>query len=250
MPARTVRYPEIADDLRVKILDGTYPPGTYLPSAKELMVRYVIGSRTTLDNVYKTLTAEGLIRRVPRYGMLVLDPTPPVVDLILYNPHGHGPLPWSECCKIAGVEGRMVTNGITSKGADEEVAALLGIDAHTAVVVRGRTATIGDTPVRLDEAIYPRDLVEGTPIATDHKVPGGIYATLAQAGHAPAAVARRTVGARLSTDDEAKRLKLAAGAYVLTADQVIADERGRAVELLRIVANPNRVRFVEQELAL
>lgn len=250
MAARTVRYPEIVNDLRAKILNGTYPPGTYLPSAKELMSRYVLGSPTTLDRVYKILLAEGLVRRVPRYGMLVLDPTPQLVDLILHNPHGHGPLPWSECCKAAGLDGTMVTNTVTSAGAEPDVAALLGIDPGAEVVIRERTGLAGDAPVRLDEAIYPRGLVEGTPIAAERKVPGGIYATLAAAGHAPAAVARRTVGARLATDDEAKQLKLPAGAWVLTADQVITDERGRAIELLRIVANPARVRFVDEALSL
>jgi hypothetical protein len=62
-----------------------------------------------------------------------------------------------------------------------------------------------------NEAIYPRDLAEGTPIVTDRQVPGGICATPAQASHAPAAVARRTLGARLATDDEMKKLKLAKG---------------------------------------
>jgi hypothetical protein len=43
---------------------------------------------------------------------------------------------------------------------------------------------------------------------------------------------------------------LAKGAWVLTADQVIADSRGRAVELLRIVANPARVRVTEEHVPL
>jgi hypothetical protein len=39
---------------------------------------------------------------------------------------------------------------------------------------------------------------------------------------------------------------------VLAADRVIADERGRVVGLLRIVANPNptRVRFAEEAMTL
>ncbi|MEW1838549.1 GntR family transcriptional regulator [Nonomuraea angiospora] len=243
-------YQQAANDLRDKILNGTYPPGSVLPSSRELRERYLIGSDTTLNQVYRILKGEGLIRRNAAVGMIVQDPQPKVVDLILHNPHGHGPLPWSECCKLAGVEGRMVTNGITSKGAEPEEATLLGIDADAAVVVRGRTGFIEDAPVRLDEAIYPRDLVEGTPIATERKVPGGIYATLAQAGHAPVAVTRRTIRARLATDDEATRLKLAKGSWVLAADQVITAGHGRAVELLRIVANPNRVQFTEEDISL
>lgn len=249
MPARTIRYREVADDLRAEIHSGTYPPGTYLPSAKKLMERYALAP-TTLDRVYKILAAEGLVHRVPRYGMLVQDSRPPIVDLILHNPTGHGPLPWADCCKQAGLDGRMVTDGVHQVPAGADVAALLGLDTGAAVVRRDRHATIGEEIVRLDEAYYPAELVAGTSIASERKVLGGIYATLSQAGHTPAAVARRTVGARLATDDEAKRLKLAAGSWVLVADQVIADERGRAIEMLRIIANPNRVRFAEEQSPL
>lgn len=248
-PDRTT-YQDVAADIRSKILQGVYPPGTYLPNADELMARHLLGSSNTLSRAYKILREEGLIRRIPRYGMLVQDPNPAIVDLVLHNPTGHGPLPWSRCCELAEVGGEMATNGVTSEGAEEDLAALLGIDTGAAIVVRHRTATIDGHPVRLDEAIYPRDLIEGTPIATEHQVPGGIYTTLAQAGHAPAEVARRTVGARIATGDEVKRLKLAAGAFVLTADLVIADGRGRTVEVLRIVSNPVRVRFVDERMPL
>ncbi|WP_188186832.1 GntR family transcriptional regulator [Nonomuraea sp. SYSU D8015] len=244
-------YVQAANDLRAKIKNGVYPPGSVLPSSPELRQRYLIGSDGTLNQVYKILKAEGLIRRNAAVGMIVQDPNPPIMDLILHNPHGHGPLPWSECCKLAGLDGRMVTDAVRDpEPADADVAELLGLDDAAHVVQRDRHATIGEQTVRLDEAYYPAELVERTPIATERKVPGGIYATLAAAGHAPAVVARRTVGARLASEEEAKRLKLAAGAYVLTADQVIADGRGRAIELLRIVANPARVQFSEKNMSM
>ncbi|WP_237101473.1 GntR family transcriptional regulator [Nonomuraea sp. MG754425] len=247
MPAADTTYRDVADDLRRKIIEGAYSPGSYLPNANKLMARHGI-STNTLSRAYKLLVADGLIRRVPRYGMLVLDPNPKIVDLVLHNPLGHGPLPWSECCTAAGLDGRMVTTSVTPGRADQEVADLLGIATGTETVIRARSAFVGDVPVRLDEAIYPHELVKGTPIEREQKVPGGIYATLTQAGHSPAAVTRRTVRARLAADDEAARLKLAKGSWVLTAGQVIADERGRAAELLRIVANPNRVQFAEEQL--
>ncbi|MEV4078933.1 GntR family transcriptional regulator [Nonomuraea fuscirosea] len=244
------RYQQVANDLREKILNGSYPPGQRLPHSRDLMMTYGLGSDNVLLQAYKILKAEGLIRRNAAVGMIVQDPHPVVVDLILHNPTGHGPLAWPECCKVAGLDGRMVTDAVAPGIADQEVATLLGIEPGADIVARARTAFAGDVPVRLDEAIYPRQVVEGTPIATERKVPGGIYAALANAGHIPAAVARRTVGARAATDDEVKRLKLAAGSWVLAADQLIADERGRVVELLRIVANPTRVRFVEENMSL
>ncbi|MEV0614790.1 GntR family transcriptional regulator [Nonomuraea sp. NPDC050404] len=244
------RYEQVANDLREKILNGSYPAGQPLPHSRDLMMTYGLGSDNILREAYKILKAEGRIRRNAAVGMIVQDPRPVVVDLILHNRTGHGPLPWSECCKLAGLDGRMVTNAVAPGHADQEVAALLGIEPGADIVTRARTAFAGDVPVRLDEAVYPRPVVEGTPIAIDRKVPGGIYATLAHTGHAPAMVVRRTVRARLATGEETSRLKLAKGAWVLAADQVIADERGLAVELLRVVANPARVRFVEEMMTL
>ncbi|SEU46671.1 GntR family transcriptional regulator [Nonomuraea wenchangensis] len=244
------RYQQVADDLRAKIVSGIYPVGQPLPHTRDLIRKYGLGSDNVLLKAYKILKEEGLIRRNAAVGMIVQDPNPPVVDLTLHNPLGHGPLPWAECCKLAGLEGRTVTTSVTSRAAAQDEAALLGVAPGAAVVIRARTAHAGDVPVRLDEAIYPAELVEGTPIAAKQQVPGGIYGTLAQAGHAPAAVVRRAIGARPATGDEAKGLGLAAGAWVLAADQVIADGRGRAVELLRIIANPARVRFLEQALSL
>ncbi|MGR6921120.1 GntR family transcriptional regulator [[Actinomadura] parvosata] len=242
------RYQEIADDLRTKIREGIYPAGQPLPHSHDLMRIYGLGSDNVLSRAYRLLKDEGLIRRNAAVGMIVQDPI--VVDLVLHNPTGHGPLPWPECCKLAGLDGRMVTDAVIPGHADHDVATLLGIELGADIVTRARTAFAGDVPVRLDEAIYPRQVVEGTPIAAERKVPGGIYATLAHAGHAPAVVARRTVRARLATADETTRLKLAKGSWALAADQVIADERGQTIELLRVAVNPARVRFTEEQVAL
>lgn len=251
MAVRTrTRYKEVADDLREKIVNGTYPAGQPLPHTRGLMRAYGLGSESALAKAYAILKSEGLIRRNAAVGMIVQDPHPPLVELVLHNPLGHGPLPWAEYCKQAGLEGRIVTTSVTRRAADQDEAALLGITPGDEVVVRSRIAYAGDAPARLDEAIYAAVLVEGTPIAADTQVPGGIYAALAKCGHAPAEVVRRAIGARPATGDEAGQLRLVSGAWVLAADQVIADERGRAVELLRIIANPARVHFVDQQMPL
>ncbi|MEU6788823.1 hypothetical protein ABZ912_57395 [Nonomuraea angiospora] len=53
------------------------------------------------------------------------------------------------------------------------------------------------------------------------------------------------IAVRQAIDVEAKVLKLVRRALVLTYDQVTADRQGCLVELLRFVANPTRIRFVE-----
>jgi GntR family transcriptional regulator len=251
MPAP--RYQEVADDLRIKIRNGTYKVGEPLPHARDLMTKYGLGSQSVLNKVYAILKAEQLIRRNAAVGMIVQDPRPIMVDLILHGQHGHGPLPWAQCCERAGVEGQMITDEVRQEPITEvsaDVAELLDLSNGDKLVIRARHATIGDTAVRLDEAIYPLPFVHGTPITEPGQVKGGVYNTLAGAGMEPATITRRVISTRPAIDDEAKAMKLAPRAYVLTYDQVIADQRGRLVELLRFVANPARVRFVDEQVQL
>lgn len=188
---------------------------------------------------------EGLIRRTAAVGMIVQDPNPPMVDLILHNPHGHGPLPWVTCCELAGVEGRMVTGDVTTGPTAPDVAQLLGLGQDAEVVTRERHATIGDQIVRLDKAFYPVAVVQGTPIARRGQVAGGIYNALTDAGRPPVAITQRIIGARPAADAEAKalwvtpRTKVIPRTTVLTYDQVITDKDGQPIELLRFVANPS-----------
>jgi GntR family transcriptional regulator len=243
-----VRHEEVSDDLRAKILNGTYPPGRPLPHSGLLGVEYNASS-STISHALSTLKAEQLVIRHAAEGMIV-QPPPTVVDLVLHGPHGHGPLPWAKCCERSGTEGAMITGKVTTEKADLDTAGLLGLDTDDEVVKRHRRATIGDTVVRLDEAVYPHQLVKDTPIAKRGQVPHGIYRALTEAGLEPHVIVRRVIANRQATDSEAKVLKLVRRALVLTYEQVIADRDGTRVELLRFVANPARIRFVDEQFSL
>ncbi|WP_336214872.1 GntR family transcriptional regulator [Nonomuraea sp. LPB2021202275-12-8] len=243
-----VRHQEVSDDLRAKILNGTYPPGRPLPHSQLLTIEYD-ASNSTISQALATLKGEQLVIRHAAEGMIV-QPPPTVVDLVLHGPHGHGPLPWAKCCDRSGTEGAMITGKVATSEATPEIAELLGLNTGDAVITRSRRATIGDTVVRLDEAIYPQQLVTGTPLAKRGQVPGGVYRALADAGLEPHSVVRRVIANRQATDTEAKALKLVRRAPVLTYDQLIADRQGRLIELLRFVANPTRIRFVDEQISL
>src|SRR5580704_6829551 len=55
-----VAYRRVADDIRGAITDGTYPPGSQLPSESELMARYGV-SRGTIRQMYAQLEREGVV---------------------------------------------------------------------------------------------------------------------------------------------------------------------------------------------
>lgn len=65
-------HDQLAKVIGADILAGVYPPGGKLPSEQEIIERYGI-SRTVLREVFKTLTAKGLIVSRTRVGTMVRD---------------------------------------------------------------------------------------------------------------------------------------------------------------------------------
>lgn len=70
------KYRQIADDLRARIRGGEYQPGGRLPSKAKTMERYSV-SLGTLNDAYRILRSEGLIRTEQGSATFVCDPLPP-----------------------------------------------------------------------------------------------------------------------------------------------------------------------------
>jgi DNA-binding GntR family transcriptional regulator len=64
-------YRQVADDLRGKIADGTYPPGAQLPSTSQLMESYGV-SITVVRAAISELRTEGLTIGQPGKGVYVV----------------------------------------------------------------------------------------------------------------------------------------------------------------------------------
>jgi DNA-binding FadR family transcriptional regulator len=65
-------HDQVARALGHEILSGVFPAGTKLPSEEEMLARFGI-SRTVLREVFKTLSAKGMIVSKTRVGTTVLD---------------------------------------------------------------------------------------------------------------------------------------------------------------------------------
>lgn len=77
MPAKkATSYHEVATDLRSKIRGGEYPPGSRLPTNRQLAELYGV-ARQTIDTAKVVLRAEGLIVDRTKAGTFVVDPLPP-----------------------------------------------------------------------------------------------------------------------------------------------------------------------------
>ena len=67
---RRPKYRQVADDLRAKITDGTYPVGTALPSTSKLMESYDV-SVTVARAAVKELQNEGIAEGQPGKAVYV-----------------------------------------------------------------------------------------------------------------------------------------------------------------------------------
>jgi GntR family transcriptional regulator len=69
----TYMYESVANDLREKIEDGTYPPGSKLPSRRELCQQHGV-SEIVVARAMWILKHEGLVTSLPGSGMYVTSP--------------------------------------------------------------------------------------------------------------------------------------------------------------------------------
>jgi len=75
-----LKYKDIAAQLRRDILDGSYPPGTLLPTEQQLCAIHQV-SRQTIRTALQSLADEGLIQRRQGSGSRVLDLQHPAKQL-------------------------------------------------------------------------------------------------------------------------------------------------------------------------
>jgi len=68
-------YRRVADDLRAKMRDGTYEPGTKLPPKRELCTIYQVSTQT-IDTAMVVLREGGWVRGRQGAGVWVADPLP------------------------------------------------------------------------------------------------------------------------------------------------------------------------------
>lgn len=246
----TPLYRQVARTIRQAIEDGTYAPGAVIPTERELAESLGV-ARSVVRQAIAELRTEGLLDSVRKRGTTVL---PRSVRLALaryaatLRPDSKlGP--WESACKAQGVDGRTELTGVEVRKADQEIATALHIEPGDPVIERRRQMWLGDRIAQVQTAYLPQKLAAGTPLASDGKIVGGIYAALTSMGHAPAAVTE-AVGARTLTEDEAELMKSPKTATALTVSRQTFDAEGVPLEYLRAVALAQSVEMVYENLPI
>jgi GntR family transcriptional regulator len=230
------KYSAIARALRDAIARGEYPPGSRLPGENDLMRDWQV-ARMTARQALAVLISEG--RAEPRKGSGVyVREFRPVVRAGITRLAGgwaDGRSVWS-----AEIEERNLTIDhldVAREEPPDRIRILLDLpERERDAVVRRRRYSLDGKPVLLSTSWLPADIAAGTRIEQPDTGPGGIYARLAEAGHAPAQF-REDLRARMPEPDEAKRLELPAGTPVVEIARIACTDAGRIIEVNEMTAD-------------
>jgi len=226
---RQRKHERIAEELRVQIRTGQLTDGDRLPGENALMEMYGV-ARMTARQALADLQNEGLA--VARKGSGVYVRTfRPVrrfgAQRLSKEVWGAGRSVWDADTSSAPPVVDSLT--VTTEPAPEVPARMLTLSTDDRVVVRSRRYSINGEPVQLATAYIPAVLAEGTPIAEENTGPGGVFARLADLGHAPVRFTEE-VYARMPTPQESDELRLTTGTPVICVARTAFAAGDRPVE--------------------
>lgn len=221
---RTIRYREIADDLRGRIAGGEFGAGGLLPSESELSGSYS-ASRVTIRKALESLRGEGLVDARQGFGWFAVD--------TVQQPLAH----------LATIEDQLEAEGRRSarqvldfafEDAPAHVQDLLGVDR--VLVVRRLNLADGEPFARVT-VWCPEDL--GSGLSRDQVEQRSFYESL------PVRLARatQTIGADAAGPDDAALLQVPPASPVLVCRRVTFDASDRPVLLGEYVFPAHRTRF-------
>jgi GntR family transcriptional regulator len=215
LPPRRV----MANKLRADILSGDLPPGSPLPSQRELAERYGVARNTAAEAV-KILESEGLIesrnrarpkvreqRRLLRLGAERYSNR-------LRNETGLSP--FRAEVEKQGKTARVDCTSIERVPAPEVIAERLDLpDDDNTVVRRENWYFADDEPVQVGITYIPWAIAEGTVLATSANMgKGSLYGRFEDRGHRITWI-REEVASRMPTPEETARLAIPAGVPVI-----------------------------------
>ncbi|MGW1157640.1 GntR family transcriptional regulator [Streptomyces sp. NPDC002519] len=209
------RYRYLADVLRREIGDGTYPPGSRLPSESELGTRFA-ASRNTVRNGLKLLVGEGLITSSQGLGYEVRSH-----EVFALNASKFENLTFPQ-------NGDAYNTDVTNAGrrphqtfrvevtpAPKEIAERLKVDADSTTVLRFSHRYVDDTPWSTQATYYPGWLVEEAPrLGEPGDIAEGTTRYLADRGIEQVGYFDE-IATRMPTPEEARLLHIGAGVPVL-----------------------------------
>jgi DNA-binding GntR family transcriptional regulator len=234
------KYAQIVQAIRRKIEDGTYAPGSLLPSETQLVREFSV-SRPTVVRALQVLQLRGIINREHGKGSYV-KAAPPVADEENSRP-SRAVLDRIE----ADETGVLVEAG--ERPASVVAANLLGVPAKSPVLMRRVVFQDADRPSDLVTLWCASDLADGTELARQEPLSSGVRQHLQVVKGVRLANVVERLGARHPSTLEAKLLGLNKSAAVLSVLATVFDSSARAVLVVDLVM-PGDLHELEDAYAL
>ena len=226
-------YRQLRDALERAIRGGTYPPGSALPSERELGERLGL-SRMTVRRALEELVRDHVIEQRRGSGTYVRgrrveQPT----DVLLG---------YTEEARLLGFRPGSVLFDARPAPAEEDVARALRIAVGTTVLRVNRLRTADDEPLAVQVSHLPPPYHD---LSIDElKRAGSLYqALLAQFGVTPEG-AEQSIAARMPTEQEQEMLAIDAMTPVLALERTTFDAEGRPFEYVVSAYRSDRYRVL------
>ena len=223
---RSIRYHDIAQTIRARIVEGDFASGRLLPSESELSSEFEV-SRVTIRRALEVLRDEGLIAARQGFGWFVTgDP--------VSQPLG----------RLGTIEEQLTQRGVKSErriidfGFEKATARIAKILDCDQVLRVKRVNMADDEPFAVVTVWCPYDL--GKKLSRVQVESSSFYNLIDR----ELGGATQTIGADLATTEEAKLLEIPAGSPVLSCDRITTDVNGKAVLVSHHVFPAMRTNFV------
>ncbi|MGH3922353.1 MAG: GntR family transcriptional regulator [Pseudonocardiaceae bacterium] len=226
-------YQQVADQLRTLIYGRELAPGDRLPSERELVERYGL-AHGTVRQAIEVLRSEGLVVSVQGRGSFVRKA--PLIHRYApkryqrsERPPGARPLQAEAEAQGQTQEQRLLEVGPVAPPG--EVASRLGVGMGEQVLVRRHLLLVEDTPIQTADSYFPLALVEGTRVAENARIEGGVHAALEDDLGLQLEHFVEELRSRTPTPEEARLLHLRPGETVIKLLRTLVEMGGRPIEV-------------------
>ncbi|WP_369196701.1 GntR family transcriptional regulator [Streptomyces djakartensis] len=224
------KYVRLAQTIQRRIEDGTYPPGTRVPSENQLVQAFGM-SRPTVVRALELLKRDGWVESRQGYGTIVRG-RPAVVEQ--KDRRGSETLARDE----SQAAGRLVEVGYVP--VPVRVASTLGLPKRAKVLMRRFLVEEDGEPIELVSSYFPAGLVEGTELESAEALMGGTRAHLEARKKVRFDHVTERVSARLPERDEAELLDLPEGVPVISVLVIACDASGQALQVSDVLLPGDR----------
>ncbi|WP_406269049.1 GntR family transcriptional regulator [Actinacidiphila glaucinigra] len=224
------KYVRLAQTIQGRIEDGTYPPGSLVPSENQFVQAFGM-SRPTVVRALELLKRDGWLESRQGFGTIVRG-RPEVVEQ--GDRRGREALERDE----SRTPGRLVEVGEVQ--VPRRVASLLGLPQGAKALVRRLLVEEDGEPVELASSYFPAGLVEGTELGSSELLAESPRAHLEARKKVRFDHVTERVSARLAGDEDAGLLGLTAGDPVLGVLVVARDASGRVLQIVDVLLPADR----------